>query len=89
MDSKDNIINDALQDVGHQQKGHGKNRTGKNPNPRQRHPAGVANGWMERAAILIQLLKDEDFDQAKEKAEFFASSFPAMQSALERLQKQP
>ena len=87
LDSKDNIINDALQDVseGHQQKGHGKNRTGKNPKPR--HPAGVANGWMERAAILIHLLKEEEFWEAKEKAEYFESFSPAMQLALDRLQR--
>ena len=78
LDSKDDIINDALQEVseGHQQKGHGKNRTGKGPKPR--HPAGVANGWMERAAILIQLLKDEEFEKAKETAEHFELTFPAM-----------
>ena len=87
LDSKDDIINDALQEVseGHQQKGHGKNRTGKGPKPR--HPAGVANGWMERAAILIQLLKDEEFEKAKEKAEYFELSFPAMQLALDRMQR--
>ena len=73
LDSKDNIINDALQEVseGHQQKGHGKNRTGKRP----RHAAGVANGWMERAAILIQLLKDEEFEKAKAKGPIYDKSF--------------
>ena len=71
LGSNDAIINDALQEAseGHQQKGHGNNfkRTGTGPKPR--HPAGVANGWMERAAILIQLLKDDKFEKAKEKAE--------------------
>ena len=85
--SKENIINDALHDVGHQGKGHGKNRTGKNPNPKQRPPPGHSNGWMERAAILIQLLKDEEFEKAKEKAEYFELSFPAMQLALDKMQR--
>ena len=69
----DAIINDALQEAseGHQQKGHGNNfkRTGTGPKPR--HPAGVANGWMERASILIQLLKDEVFENVNENYECF------------------
>ena len=72
LDSKDAIINDALQQEaseGQQHKGHGKNRKGKGKGPKPRLPAGVANGWMERAAILIQLLKDDKFEKAKEKAE--------------------
>ena len=91
LESKDDIINDALQEAseGHQQKDHGKNRKGKGKGNSQksRHPAGVANGWMERAAILIQLLKDEDFEKAKEQAEHFESYYPAMQLALERMRR--
>ena len=90
LDSKDAIINDALQEAseGHQQKGHGKKSKGKGKSPKPpRHPPGVAHGWMERAAILIQLLKDEEFEKAKEKAEFFEFSFPAMQNALDRMQR--
>ena len=43
---------------------------------------GHAYGWFEKAAILIQLLKDEQFEKAKETAEHFESSCPAMQHAL-------
>ena len=80
LGSKDAIINDALQEASedHQQKGKG---------PKPMNPAGVANVWLERAAILIQLLKDEQFWDAKEKAEFFESSFESMQSALQRVQR--
>ena len=90
LDSKDAIINDALQEAskGHQQKDHCKNSQGKGTGPKPpRHPPGVANGWMERAAILIQLLKNDEFEKAKEKAEFFECSFPAMQQALDRMHK--
>ena len=85
----DAIINDALQEAseGHQQKGHGKNSKWNYKGPKPRHPAGVANGWMERAAILIQLLKDEEFEKAKEKAGYFEFSFPAMHLALDRMQR--
>ena len=89
LESKDAIINDALQEVseGHQQKDKSKNSKGTGKGPKPRHPAGVANGWMERAAILIQLLKDEEFEKAKEKAEYFEASFPSMQHALDRIQR--
>ena len=43
---------------------------------------GHAYGWFEKAAILIQLLKDEQFEKAKEIAEHLESSCPAMQHAL-------
>ena len=45
-------------------------------------PEHVANRWFENAAILIQLLKDKQFEKAKETAEHFESSFPAMRIAL-------
>ena len=35
---------------------------------------------------MIQLIKDQEFEKAKEKAEYF-ESFPAMQNALSRMQR--
>ena len=71
FDSKDCISNDVKHEIseGHKQSFYA-------------WPAAVANGWFERAAILIQLLKDEQFEKAKETAEHFEKSFPAMQIAL-------
>ena len=91
LESKDAIINDALQEAseGQQEKGLGKDHQLKKQHCSGKKPrqAGVAHGWMERAAILIQLLKDEEFEKAKEKAEYFESTFPAMQNALIRMQR--
>ena len=63
LDGKDCIINDALHEIseGHQQSFYCK-------------PEHIANLWFENAAILIQQLKDEQFEKAKEIAEHLESS---------------
>ena len=92
LESKDAIIHDALHEAseGQQEKGLGKDNQLKKQHHgsgKKQRQAGVAHGWMERAAILIQLLNDDEFEKAKEKAKYFELTFPAMQNALIRMQR--
>ena len=84
LNGKDSIINQALEEMS---EGHQAKAQSKGSKQRQRPPAGVANGWMERAAIFFKLLKDEDFDKAKETAEYLEFAFPAMKLALCRMNR--
>ena len=84
LNGKDSIINQALEEMS---EGHQAKAQSKGSKQRQRPPAGVANGWMERAAILIKLLMNEEFEKAKETAEYFESTFPAMRIAVCRIHR--